>query len=59
MGFDEAGLQVDYVVAQLVVFGLDGFVVVVEEVVVAHLLFELLDVAFLALSERTLWMVSG
>ena len=47
-------MQVDDVVAQLVVFGLDGFVVFMEEVVVADLLFEFLDVAFFALAEGPL-----
>lgn len=51
---DEARLEVDDVVSQLVVFGLDGFVVFVQQVVVPHLLLELLDVSFFALAERTL-----
>ena len=54
---DEAGLQVDDVVAQLVVLGLDGFVVLVQQVVVADLLLEFLDVAFFALAERSLCQV--
>jgi len=54
LGFDEARLEVDDVVSQLVVFGLDGFVVFVQQVVVPHLLLELLDVSFFPLSERTL-----
>lgn len=52
--FDETRLEVDDVVSQLVVLGLDGLVVFVQQVVVPHLLFELLDVSFFALSERTL-----
>ena len=54
LGFDEARLQVDDVVAQLVVLGLDGLVVLVQQVVVADLLLEFLDVAFFALPEGAL-----
>jgi hypothetical protein len=32
VGFDEAGLEVDDVFAERVVFGLDGFVVVLQSV---------------------------
>ena len=51
---DEAGLEADYVVAELVVLRLDGFVAVIEGVVLADLLFQALDVSFFALSERSL-----
>ena len=54
LGLDEARLQVDDVVAELVVLRLDGLVVLVQQVVVAHLLLEFLDVAFFALAERSL-----
>ena len=54
LGLDEARLQVDDVVAQLVVLRLDGLVVLVQQVVVADLLLELFDVAFFALAERSL-----
>lgn len=54
LGFEEAGLQVDDVVAQLVVLGLDGLEILVQHVVVADLLFEFFDVAFLALAECSL-----
>ena len=51
---DESRLEVDDVVSQLVVLGLDGLVVLVQQVVVADLLLELFDVAFFALAERSL-----
>ena len=54
LGLEQAGLQVDDVVAQLVVLGLDGLEVLVQHVVVADLLLEFFDVAFLALAERSL-----
>ena len=54
LGLDEARLQVDDVVAELVVLRLDGLVVLVQQVVVAHLLLQFLDVAFFALPERSL-----
>jgi hypothetical protein len=54
LGLDEARLQVDDVLAQRVVLGLDGLVVVLEGVQLPHLLLELLDVSFLALAKGTL-----
>lgn len=57
LGLEQAGLQVDDVVAQLVVLGLDGLEVLVQQVVVAYLLLEFFDVAFLALAEGSLWEV--
>ena len=54
-GLDQAGLEADDVVAQLVVLGLDGFVAVIQGVVLADLLFEAFDVAFFALSEGSLF----
>ena len=54
LGFDEAGLEVDDVVTELVIFGLQGFVVFVQQIVVSDLLFEFLDVSFFALSESAL-----
>jgi hypothetical protein len=47
-------LQVDYVVSQLVILGLNSFEVVVEHLVIADLFFELLDVTFFPLAERSL-----
>jgi hypothetical protein len=38
LGFDQARLQVDYVVSQLIVLGLDDLEVLREELVVADLL---------------------
>ena len=35
----QAGLEADYVVAQLVILCLDGFVAIIENVVLANLLF--------------------
>ena len=52
---DEARLQVDDVLAQGVVLGLDGLVVVLEGVQLTHLLLKLLDVSFLALAECSLF----
>ena len=54
LGLEEAGLEVDDVVAELVVLGLKGFEVFAEQVVVADLLLEFLNVAFFALSESSL-----
>jgi hypothetical protein len=54
LGLDETRLQVDDVLAQRVVLGLDGLVVVLEGVQLPHLLLELLDVSFLALAKGTL-----
>jgi len=54
LGLEQAGLQVDDVVAQLIVLGLDGLEVLVQHVVITHLLLKLFDVAFLALAERSL-----
>ena len=52
--FDQARLKIDDVVAELVVLGLNGFIVFVQNGVVADLLFEFLDVAFFALAECSL-----
>lgn len=54
LGFNKAGLEVDDVVAELVVFGLDNFVVLIQDGVIADLFFELLDVSFFTLSEGSL-----
>lgn len=53
---DEARLKVDDVVTELIVLGLNGFVVVVEDSVVANLLFKLFDVTFFPLSKCSLLM---
>jgi hypothetical protein len=47
-------LEVDDVVAKLVILGLDGFEVLAEKLVVSDLLLELLDIALLALPECSL-----
>ena len=52
--FDEARLEVDDIIAQLVVFCLNGFVALTEEVIVLNLLFQFLDVSLFPLSKRTL-----
>lgn len=54
LGLDEARLQIDDVVAQLVVLGLDCLVVFVQEIVVADLLLEFLDMTLFALAEGSL-----
>lgn len=51
---DKAGLQVNDVFSERVVFRLDGLVVFFELVQGADLLFELFDVAFFALAEGAL-----
>jgi hypothetical protein len=54
LGFDQAGLEIDNVVAELVVLGLNGFVVLVEKSVVTDLLLEFLDVSLFPLSKGSL-----
>jgi hypothetical protein len=54
LGFDQARLEIDDVVAELVVLGLDGFVVLVQESIVTDLLLEFLDISFFPLSEGSL-----
>lgn len=54
LGLEEAALQLQDVVAQGVVFVLDDFVIVLEGVQFADLLFELFNVAFFALAEGAL-----
>lgn len=54
LGFDQAGLEVDDVLAEGVILSLDGLEVVLERVQLAHLLLELLDVALLALAKGAL-----
>ena len=51
---DEAGLEADNVVAELVVLCLDGFIAIIKGIVFADLLFQALDVTLFALSERSL-----
>lgn len=51
---NQASLKVDDVITELEVLGLDGFEIVVQNVVVANLLLQLFDVTFLALSESPL-----
>lgn len=55
---DETRLQADDVLAQLVVFGLDGLERLGQVVVVLDLLFELADISLLALAECALVDVS-
>ena len=54
LGLDEAGLQVDDVVSQLVVLCLQRFVVFAQQFVVGNLFFEFLNVSFFPLSESAL-----
>lgn len=54
LGLDEAGLEVDDVLAQGIVLGLDGLEGFFEIVEFANLFFEFLDVAFFALAECAL-----
>ena len=53
---DEAALQRDDVVAQAVVFVLEGLVVFAQVGVIAHLGFEAFDVAFFTLTEGALFL---
>ena len=55
LGLDQTALQCDDVVAQAVIFVLQGLVVIGQIGIVAHLLFEGFDVAFFALAEGTLF----
>jgi len=48
-------LEVDDVVSKLVVLGLDGFVILVQNGVVSNLFLELLDVSLFTLSEGSLY----
>lgn len=50
-------MEIDNVVAELVVLGLNLLEVFAQDLIVAYLLLELLDVAFLALAERSLNVV--
>ena len=54
LGLEEARLQVDDVVAQLVVLGLQGLVQLAQLLKLLDLVLELLDVFLLALAEGTL-----
>ena len=56
LGLDEAALQRDDVVAQAVVFVLEGLVVFAQVGVIAHLGFEAFDVAFFTLTEGALFL---
>lgn len=58
MGLYDVRLQGDHVIAQRVVLGLDGFVVVVEDVEFLDLVLEALYVFFFALPECALGSVS-
>lgn len=51
---EQPGLQVDDVVAQLVVFRLHRLEVFAQDLIVSHLLFELLDIALFPLPKRSL-----
>lgn len=51
---DEARLEIDDIVAELIIFCLDSLVALLERVVVTDLLLELLDVALFALAEGAL-----
>ena len=54
LGLEKARLEADNVVAQLVVLLLDGFVAIVQGIVLADLRFQAFDVALFSLSERSL-----
>jgi len=54
LGLEEAGLEIDDVVAQLVVLVLEGLVELAELLELLDLVLELLDVLFFALAEGTL-----
>ena len=54
LGLEQAGLEADDVVTQLVIFLLNSFVAVVEGVVFPDLRFQALDVALFSLSEGSL-----
>jgi hypothetical protein len=54
LGFQQAGLQVDDVLAQGVVLAHEGLDLILEGVDILDLFLELADVCFLALAEGTL-----
>jgi hypothetical protein len=54
LSFDEARLQRYDIFSQLVILRLNLLEVLVQELILAYLLFELLDVAFFALAECSL-----
>ena len=55
---NQAGLKVDDVVAKLIVFGLKGFEVAAQYIIITDLFLELLDIALFALPEGPLVQVS-
>lgn len=54
LGLEKARLETNNVVAQLVILLLDGFVAIIQGVVLADLRFQAFDVALFSLSERSL-----
>lgn len=54
LGIEQSGLQIDDVLSELVVLGLEGLVVIRDVLELLHLLLELAYVRFLALSECSL-----
>lgn len=54
LGLEQSRLQVDDVVAQLVVFGLQGLIQLTQLLELLDLILELLDVLLLALAEGAL-----
>ena len=54
LGLEEAGLEADDVVTQLVVLGLQSFKTFSEAIEFPHLCLQGLDVPFFSLSERAL-----
>jgi hypothetical protein len=54
LGLEQARLQVDDVVAQLVVLGLEGLVQLAQLLELFHLVFQLLYILLFALAKRAL-----
>ncbi len=53
---DEPRLEMDDILAQRIVLGLDLLVALLQRVQIAHLLLELLNIPFLALTKCPLWL---
>ena len=55
LGLDEARLEVDDVITELIILSLNGFVILIQQSIIADLLLKLLDVTFFALPESSLY----
>ena len=55
MSFNETGLEIDDVITKLVVFRLDGLVVLFQRMEIPYLLLQLFDMAFLPLTKCALY----